>query len=459
MLMNISVVDGKVVVGDRVVPYGPTMGVEEVAWRFTGVRIPLVDKKKNINTGVRSLPPTLPQDDILLEAGDVVKITIITEDDIRNQVEARRQALIKAGDILGVSVGKFRNMLNGAMYRAYVVPIRDLINRFAYNDDSRNKNHEIVKHLVNRAQFIRGFEADNCRNTSAFGLVFDGPKESKDALGKPLWKRLRGNSRTRNDLIVKVLSKAWPLWDGWEVKPHHIRTVSEIPSTVLRKTSSCASIVQSVLSVSTLTGMDDLMKRIVLGYKGQLKNFHLAWPASLPGLISDTHRMCQRLGQTFNPRWSFRRIKQEHDEMALEITKRESSPEPIEAMEKYPQTLNYKGVVATLFKSCRDIAVRGLQHHHCVAVYAKRVEKDDYVVYSLEGKGLSSTLGISTNPAHRHIEALFSQHYHAWNQTVKDEDFIKLAGMVIKAVNKVVDQTAPLKPTVPAPEPWGWEHL
>lgn len=245
------------------------------------------------------------------------------------------------------------------------------------------------------------------------------PQELKKSLGEGKWKKLCKNSYSRNRLLfMKSNEKVTPL--DW----------IEIPSTILKERTRWLPEVYSWL----IRTQDSTLKEIATTTTAQVIYY------------MDTKRMCEGAGETFNPNWSARRMKQEHDRlsrMQQEIANRRQS----ERDEHYAKLLEIdfrelhnglervefsSGVVAIPLVNMQQVQEEGSKMHHCVGSSANMCAEGDYLVWHLTKGDVETTLGINVSSDKKYN---FSQHYGPCNAAVKDEDLITAANLVVKMLN------------------------
>ena len=338
-------------------------------------------------------------------------------------VEARIKAFTEAGDIFGCSATKFAHMLRGALYRVYVRPYKHVLNRIAYN--SKGLNTQIYTKVVNNWGMITQYIADGNEHLATFGALSGTAEESKKVFGKGLWKKLCHNTKSRNDLIVKV---ALSLWNG---TPDFrlIRELNKIPSTLLKGTTFPPLIITNDCIFEYATPLLAKYKTCKAITRAVLTYTH--------NIITDTIRM---LDGNINVNWSINTWDRRHKELA-EVRNQAllGSKEIFEATGKYPKTIDGGNFFATLLDSEYAIKQEGKAQHHCCGIYSDFVKRGEYVIYSIKGLNDEvSTLGIPL------ISGLNLQHFMACNRTVEDEDRVAFANLIIKNISNTLSATAAL---------------
>jgi len=95
-------------------------------------------------------------------------------------------------------------------------------------------------------------------------------------------------------------------------------------------------------------------------------------------LAQDTMRM----GGDINRRWSLRRLREEHDRLAMEWAREKADPTPWAE----PWSCEVDGFTFSLLNSRVAFAAEGAVQHHCVASYASDAKAGRYIIMRVEGK-------------------------------------------------------------------------
>ena len=256
------------------------------------------------------------------------------------------------------------------------------------------------------------------------------PQELKKALGETTWKKLCKNTYSRNRLLfMKSDARLTPV--EWNT----------LPSTILKSRTHFAPEVYSWL-----------IRTQGLPLKNYSKDYNIQREASI---YIDTQRMCRDAGETFNPNWSKRRMKEEHDRlsrMQQEIANRRQAERNAEytkllkvdfrELHKGLETIEFdSGVVAVPLVNMQQVQEEGSKMHHCVGSYASMCAKGEYLVWHLTKGGIETTLGISAQ-SERAIIVFgknmynFQQHYGFCNALVEDQDLKDAADFIVKMLNQ-----------------------
>lgn len=248
------------------------------------------------------------------------------------------------------------------------------------------------------------------------------PQELKKVLGENKWKKLCKNSYSRNQLLfMKSNGRITPI--DW----------SEIPSTILKSRTKWMPDVYSWLIRTQSKPLNEIAKT----------SFAVASDATM---YNDTKRMCDYAGETFNPNWSKRRMKEEHDRLSR-IQQEIANRRQAERDERYSKLLKIdfrelhegletiefsSSVVAIPLVNMQQVQEEGSKMHHCVGSYARMCAEGDYLVWHLTKGDVETTLGISVSGKNKYT---FSQHYRSCNSAVEDRDIENAAEVVVKMLN------------------------
>lgn len=247
------------------------------------------------------------------------------------------------------------------------------------------------------------------------------PQELKKFLGEREWKKLCKNSYSRNRLLfLKSNSSITPV--DWNA----------VPSTILKGRTHWMPEVYEWL----IKTQDCHLKSITTDYNIQREaRYYL-----------DTKRMCIDAGETFNPNWSKRRMKEEHDRLSRiqqEIANRRAAEYNAEyakllekdfrELHKGLETIRFdSGVIATPLINMQQVQEEGSKMHHCVGSYARMCAKGEYLVWRLTRGDVETTLGIDVHQG----KYSFDQHYGHCNAIVEDQDFKQAALDIIERLNE-----------------------
>lgn len=258
------------------------------------------------------------------------------------------------------------------------------------------------------------------------------PQELKKALGENQWKKFCKNSYSRNRLLFLKGNDSFSPVD-WDT----------LPSTLLKaRLTNPPEVYEWLLrtqevSLNNLVKYDSGIQREIYTYL-------------------DTKRMCESAGETFNLKWSKRRMKEEHDRLSRvhqQIANRKRAERDMEYaklltkdfrdMHKGLEVVKFdSGVIATPLLSMQQVQDEGVKMKHCVGAYAVQCAEGEYLVWHLTKGATETTLGI--NVQNNNCLAAMSkdkynlqQHYGMCNAAVEDSDLNNSAKDIVKMLNEM----------------------
>lgn len=228
-------------------------------------------------------------------------------------------------------------------------------------------------------------DADGLRHL--FPLIAEygeAPDQLKRRFGKSTWRKLAGNTFSRNMLLAEIGAAAY----------------IDVPSTILRQFLS-RGIYQRAELCAVAVNLHDTYKEAAAWLEVH------KWTTSplyvSRHIVRDTIDMAEQLGLRVNLEWSATRWKTEHDRMSKLLHARQYSRDP---MVPY-HCVQLGQYVAVRLCSAWDIAEEGRTMGHCVASYSKAVSAGEYLVYSLretmDGPSLA-TVGVERSPSAWYLE-------------------------------------------------------
>ncbi len=343
----------------------------------------------------------------------------------------------EAGDKLGMSVAMYCKMLIGAQHRAYVVPEIDIHNRFDWEysgiEYKKNgivchkmrwfRNARVINRVNSKIDIIKEYINDSNPHLAGFSLLTGNAYNSKRRIGKGLWKRFSKTSKSRNDSICKLLFAMAPSFTNVERFMHMLRTLETIKSTLLGAINK--EELQAMCSQQFDLKMYDLIPKIV---KHINRPMYTIAPEEIRLKVQEVVD-CARMRQNFNPKWSIKRIMEEHAIGVKEAFHKKYPNVPFSSTVDLPKYFEDedKGFKATLLNTALIIAEHGEAQHHCIANYIDQVTEGTYAVYKIEDGIKTTTLGISHSK-------FSTQHYGLCNSIVKNTDKIVFANNIIHEV-------------------------
>jgi hypothetical protein len=316
------------------------------------------------------------------------------------------------------------NGFNKAMLEVWVDPIRPLVEKYcSMIGYRRGWDVNLVRALWERLDEVSQALEDNQESLVPFILQDHDLKQLKDSLSKKGWKKLCNNSISRNQRLA--------IADTCEVGEY-----INIPTTLLRQIFNK----NHPMMKPDMESIDWFLNN----YKGHTTLDQRSERLRMMTIYKDTQRMSVQLGEDFNPKWSYRRISEKHEEFTRAIHRRHYSDDVFPWTTLLPEEVKkveHEDYTATLLDNALAIREEGDSMGHCVGSYAVRSSNADYMVYSItKGDERVSTLGINVD---NHISkeehkprALrggyrFNQHYGKYNSYVTDEDVKTLESKVL----------------------------
>lgn len=144
--------------------------------------------------------------------------------------------------------------------------------------------------------------------------------------------------------------------------------------------------------------------------------------------IRDCHSIMNRQGQEFNPHWSIKRITEEHDYWSSRQTYETMGVGPNDIFEipKYFKSnaeKNKKNNIEYKFlSSSKDYLEEGRIMGHCIANYAKKAKKGDYVTLNIKQGDKVATVGYNKAYKGYNLEQMYSK-YNRKNYTPEMREF------------------------------------
>lgn len=328
----------------------------------------------------------------------------------------------------GVKPSAAVKYINGAVYCATIKPY------IKYSDlwrvGKKPINIGVYKCVVQNWDLIQQAEKDGLKHLVPFiALTGLSPQELRKLYGKGLWKKISGNSYTRNVLLAKkgVFSEV-------------VEKIVDIPSTLL-KTPKNPNILHWIAKTENVPLKSTLNR--------SNRDYRLLYDQ-----VSDCMRMKSDLGQPFSFSWSRRRMVEEHENATrhfrqmreerwakqdAEYKKRLNKAQTRNLSDTY-KTTNWDscGVTANLLTTYDEIIDEGNKMHHCVGSYAMQSMEGEYLVLHLEGDNYKSTVGLHRTGASKALNSSnwsIQQHYGVCNDYKVPESHKELVHIALKDLN------------------------
>lgn len=334
-----------------------------------------------------------------------------------------KEANKAASDALGCSRTVLFKHFNTLQLKVFVAPVYDILKKVAFSGRGFSPR---ALHMIHRSKGILE-EVYNDGLYNILPIVCEtglSPKELKAEL-KSVWKVISKNSLHKNKALAKAARSDHDII--------RMQQIAHLPTSVLQNFGS-----------STPTEMAWIAEH----FKGSWNK-----PTEInkhTRLFREAHFLAAQLGQEVNPKWTPRRVTEEHDRMSKEITARKYSKDVFDSVRDIPvKSLKSGKYVAKLLDNAFSIADEGNAMGHCVAGYSDSVRQGSYLVYSVtKDGGRSSTIGVNKGNGYSYHNQLtgkthvdtpawkLQQQYGRYNAHVTDEEEHNLAQTIVEQLNK-----------------------
>ena len=238
------------------------------------------------------------------------------------------------------------------------------------------------------------------------------PKQIKDSLSKASWKRLTKVSFTKAQYISRAVNGKY---------------VTKIPEYLELNTSYLANVNNLLSNVPHLVVNRLAKQRRCLTDADKIYD--------MARIVQDTMMIAEEIGYDVNPNWSWKRWSEEHTIVTRKRRAKEFSDKEILVgiyANLHREVVSEIGDKATLLTTALSVALEGDEMGHCVAGYARRCIKGEYVVYHLHlADGTVGTLGCTVEGTDKCPQLRYQQCYGKYNARI-DTTF---ARQVIEQVN------------------------
>lgn len=262
---------------------------------------------------------------------------------------------------------------------------------------------------------------DGIKNITPFIAVYKkNPKELKKLLGSSNWKSICKNTFSRNKGIVDTLGAR-------RFDNEYIEMLLKMRSSLFKRSYACG--IETAHYLNNKCG---------ISIKSISEKTNDVFNKSR--LVADTRRMAEMYQQKFSFDWSWRKMKEKHEEFSktawyqeAERLKKENEKYGKPLREGKQKVWQLEDVKATFIDTYLGILEEGSKMHHCVGSYARACYENKYAVLHLEGDGEETTLGVYISSVDEHYS--IQQHYGFMNATVKSEIHKQLADIVVAHLN------------------------
>lgn len=311
--------------------------------------------------------------------------------------------------------------INGHIFHAMVLPHKHL--SFLFKE--KNIQSESLFQVIENIDIVNQMMSDDQKNLIPIiqALSWVDVSKAREIIGKANWKKLCKNTAHRNKLISKQLMFS----AGSGRVRNVIDELIDLDSGALDLKCAPTPDLSTWLKKECNITYKEMRKR-----SGEVRMLKTLW--------TDTQRMAQRQGREFNPKWSMRRMQEEHDALSAAMNA---------AMVKYQRTIpqeildknlskdflitewELNGVRASLLTTYDRICKEGKEMHHCVASYAEQSMGGRYFVVHIDGDDEATTVGYHIIDEKR---VVLSQHHGKHNSVVRSQNHEDLADIVEKSL-------------------------
>lgn len=347
----------------------------------------------------------------------------------------------------GCTPTKFLKLVNGVIHKTFLTERYEdkFVRRFCMSPMRGGRSFRIDPERVSRLgdcyEKLVQSDRDGLNNILPFVFFMnETPEKLKKIFGDYAWKQISKFSPSRNMLLAETLCPLISLElaqdppEGFEgpsptQNVHQLaRRAVKLPSTLYRHGRRSGSLEEFV----------DATEYCALNLKGQWGNPRMMYRVILTFL--ETSRALARLGRKVNSKWSPRRLREEHDDAAAEITNQKYPNVRFGWIDAWhmPTTFTHpSGYTAKVLVTEREIGVEGKAMGHCVGFYAKKSADAEYVVVSISGPSGSrySTLGLTRDSSSGIVA--FQQHYMAYNNPVECQSAKEFALQITERINQL----------------------
>jgi hypothetical protein len=176
------------------------------------------------------------------------------------------------------------------------------------------------------------------------------PAEAKRRVGKSVWRRVHHSPMHRNVTRARIMMKTMI----------RLPDLVEFPDGALAEVERKAKIYSEaavILAGRIARNRTEFREAVMLAHD------------------------LARMKGTGDPRWSLRRLREEHDRRAMEWAREKADPAPW----REPFTTTQDGYTFTMLNSGADFSAEGSVMRHCVASYREDAKQGRYIIMRIEG--------------------------------------------------------------------------
>ena len=214
------------------------------------------------------------------------------------------------------------------------------------------RSSQVLRLVKMQAAVIHRAQLDGIENVAPILVALRcTPAEARKRAGKAVWRKIHHSPLRVNVARAYVLMRSRIL----------LHDLIEFPTGALREV--CTKSKATSEAAVTVAG---LIARNRTEFREAVMLAH------------DTMRM----GGTPDPKWSLRRLREEHDRRAAEWARAKSDPTPWGE----PWSCEMDGFRFRLLNSFADFSEEGHTMHHCVASYAQDAKSGRYIIMRIDGR-------------------------------------------------------------------------
>lgn len=214
----------------------------------------------------------------------------------------------------------------------------------------------LYRYFLHGRDRVRQAERDGISQVAPILVAFRAdPAECRARIGKALWRQVHHSQVANNAWRARIKLQS----------NLDFATIMAIPTGALRE----------IVGVVKSTGEAAVADAAYIATNRDQMRFAVM-------LARDVTRM----GGQVDRRWSIRRLREEHDRLVREWTKRTADPTPWAE----PWECKVDGFRFTRLVSHADFAAEGAVMHHCIASYANRAQAGLETAFRIEGRERAS---------------------------------------------------------------------
>lgn len=227
------------------------------------------------------------------------------------------------------------------------------------------RNGQVLRLVRNYSDIIHRAQLDGIENVAPVLLALRrSPAEARLRVGRAVWREVHHSDLDLNVARATVMLRT----------KINLADVIKFPSGALREVPS---------KVKQTNETTVVMAGLIASNRTDFREAVM--------LVRDAIRM----GGAPNVKWSMRRLREEHDRLAMDHAKAKADPTPW-----YPAwSAESDGYKFSLINSDVEIACEAATQRHCVASYSAEAKARKYLIMRIEGRE-RATVRFGWNPVH-----------------------------------------------------------